>query len=167
MSTLIRTSNKAGRRLGLVIALGASLVGCSSSAASSSPAASSPAASASASAAGGTTVTADLSEFKIVLGSATGPAGAVTFSVTNKGSTVHEFVVFKTDLAPDKLPLSADGTEVDEAGAGLTAVDEVEDVAVGTTATLPVDLPAGHYVLICNLPAHYTSGMHAEFTAGS
>ena len=46
----------------------------------------------------------------------------------------------------------------------MTLVDEVEDIAVGATASLPVDLAAGHYILICNIPAHYTSGMHAEFT---
>lgn len=79
---------------------------------------------------------------------------------------VHEFVVFKTDLAADKLPLAADGATVDEAGAGasLTLVDEVEDIAVGATASLAVELPAGHYVAICNVPAHYTSGMRVEFT---
>ena len=133
---------------------------CSSGGASSSPAG---AASQAASGSGGASVTAKLSEFKIELAAASAPAGSVTFALTNAGTVVHEFVVFKTDLAPDKLPLAADGTEVDEEGAGLTLVDEVEDVAVGATASLPVDLAAGHYVLICNLPAHYTSGMHAEF----
>ena len=105
-----------------------------------------------------------LSEFKIELAATSAPGGPVTFALTNAGTTVHEFVVFKTELAADKLPLAADGTEVDEEGAGLTAVDEVEDIAVGATATLPVDLATGHYVVICNLPAHYTSGMRAEFT---
>ena len=83
-----------------------------------------------------------------------------------EGATVHRFVVFKTDLTADKLPLAADGATVDEAGAGpsLTLVDEVEDIAVGATPSLSVDLPAARYVLTCNVPAHYTSGMHAEFT---
>ena len=31
-------------------------------------------------------------------------SGDVTFHITNEGSSTHEFVVFKTDLAPDKLP---------------------------------------------------------------
>jgi uncharacterized cupredoxin-like copper-binding protein len=134
---------------------------CSSGGASSSPAG---APSQAASGSGGASVTAKLSEFKIELGAATAPAGSVTFALTNAGTTVHEFVVFKTDLAPDKLPLAADGTEVDEAGAGLTLVDEVEDIAVGATASLPVDLATGHYVVICNVATHYTSGMHTEFT---
>jgi uncharacterized cupredoxin-like copper-binding protein len=137
------------------------LAACSGSGASSSPVG---APSAAASASGGASVTAKLSEFKIELAATTASAGSVTFAPTNAGTTVHEFVVFKTDLAPDKLPLSADGTEVDEAGAGLTLVDELEDIAVGATASLPVDLATGHYVVICNVPTHYTSGMHAEFT---
>lgn len=128
--------------------------GCGSGAATSAPSA----------AGGGASVSAALSEFKIELGATSAAAGPVTFNISNKGTTVHELVVFSTDLAADKLPMAADGTEVDEAGAGITAVDEVEDIAVGEAASLPVTLPAGHYVLICNLPAHYTSGMRAEFT---
>lgn len=146
------------RRLGLLTAIASLLVGCS---AGGSPSAAS-------SGSADTTVTTALTEFKIDLGTTSIPAGPVTFALSNKGTTEHEFVVFQTDFAVDKLPLSSDGTEVDEAAAGLTAIDEVEGIAVGATPTLAVTLPAGHYVLICNLPAHYTSGMRAEFTtAGS
>ena len=152
---------------GLALVAGAMLlVGCSSGA---SPSAAAPASQPPASVGGGgggTSVTAKLTEFKIELGAATAPGGPVTFELTNSGTVVHEFVVFKTDLAADKLPLAADGATVDEEGAGasLTLVDEVEDIAVGATASFAVDLPAGHYVAICNVPAHYTSGMHTEFT---
>jgi uncharacterized cupredoxin-like copper-binding protein len=156
---------------GLALVAGATLlVGCSSGASPSAAApASQPPASqppASVGGGGGTSVTAKLTEFKIELGATSAPAGPVTFELTNGGTVVHEFVVFKTDLAADKLPLAADGATVDEEGAGasLTLVDEVEDIAVGATASLAVDLPAGHYVAICNVPAHYTSGMHTEFT---
>jgi uncharacterized cupredoxin-like copper-binding protein len=113
----------------------------------------------------GAAITAGLSEFKIDLSAANAAAGPVTFALTNNGTTMHEFVVFQTDLAVDKLPMTADGTIVDEAGAGITLVDEVEDIEVGAAASLDVTLPAGHYVLICNIPAHYASGMHADFTA--
>ncbi len=140
-------------RLAVLVAVTALIAACSSS--GSSP---------STGAAGPTDVSAGLSEFNIDLAANTGSAGSVTFDLKNNGTTTHEFVVFKTDLPPDQLPLSADGTEVDEEGAGITAVDEVEDIEAGATANLTVDLPAGHYVVICNLPAHYTSGMHAEFT---
>ena len=136
------------------------IAACSGGASSSPAGAPSQAASGSA----GASVAAKLSEFKIELDATSAAGGPVTFALTNASTIVHEFVVFKTDLAPDKLPLAADGTEVDEEGAGMTLVDEVEDIAVGATASLPVDLAAGHYILICNIPAHYTSGMHAEFT---
>jgi uncharacterized cupredoxin-like copper-binding protein len=98
-------------------------------------------------------------------------AGKVTFTANNEGEKVHEFVIFKTDLAPDALPTTADG-KVDEEGAGLEAVDEIEDIAAGTSADLTVDLQPGKYVLICNVVAevegktelHYKEGMHAAFT---
>ena len=37
------------------------------------------------------------------------------------------------------------------------------DIAPGDTPELELSLDAGHYVLICNLPGHYTQGMHSEF----
>jgi len=149
------------RRVLAVASVGVLVLGCSGTTTSPSVAAPSVA---DPSGAGGTTVAAILTEFKIELDATSAPAGSVSFALDNKGTVVHEFVVFQTDLAADKLPLSADGTAVDEAGGGLTLVDEVEDIEVGATPTLTVDLPAAHYVLICNVPAHYTSGMRAEFT---
>ncbi len=41
------------------------------------------------------------------------------------------------------------------AGAGLRA---------GASKTVALSLPPGHYVLLCNLPAHYKSGQYAAFT---
>ncbi len=56
------------------------------------------------------------------------------------------------------------GNIVDEEGTGVTHVDEVEDVQIGTPQDLTVDLQAGNYVVLCNLPAHYGLGMHASFS---
>jgi uncharacterized cupredoxin-like copper-binding protein len=103
-------------------------------------------------------------DFAISLSPTTVDAGKVTFDVTNNGPSVHEFVVFKTDLAADQLPLSKDGSQVDENGSGVTHVDEIEDVKSGSTQTLQVQLQAGKYVVICNLPGHYKLGMHAPLT---
>lgn len=144
----------ARRRLSMVAAA-LLLVGCGGGASPSIVAAPS---------SGGTSVATALSEFKIELAATSAPAGPVTFQLTNAGKELHEFVVFRTDLAVDKLPLAADGSEVDEAGAGITIVDEVEDIEVGATPSLALDLPAGRYVAICNIPTHYASGMRAEFT---
>jgi len=155
-----------GSLAGLCVVLVASALVVAGCSAGASPSPAAPASQAAASGAAGTSATAKLTEFKIELGAASAPAGPVTFALTNSGTVLHEFVVFKTDLAPDKLPLAADGATVDEAGAGasLTLVDEVEDIEAGASASLAVDLAAGHYVVICNVPAHYTSGMRAEFT---
>ncbi len=110
---------------------------------------------------GASAINADLSEWKISLDPTVGKAGTVTFTIKNGGEETHEFVVVKTDLAADALPVVDDKVSED----AVTAVDEVEDITAGSTATLELpDLAAGHYVVICNLLAHYGKGMHAEFT---
>ena len=106
-------------------------------------------------------VNATLTEFKVDTNSDKAASGSVTFTIKNDGTVVHEFVVLKTDLASDKLPTTADG-KVDEESSELSGVDEVEDIAPGTTETLTVDLPAGHYVVVCNLPGHYAGGMRSS-----
>ncbi len=86
--------------------------------------------------------------------------GKITFHITNQSdATTHEFVVFKTDLAEDKLPV--DEGEVNEDADSLDHIDEVEDIEAGKTKDLTVDLEPGHYVLICNITGHYQMGMHA------
>ncbi|MFN8628894.1 MAG: plastocyanin/azurin family copper-binding protein [Chloroflexota bacterium] len=104
-----------------------------------------------------------LSEFRISLQTYTVTAGKVTFTVTNGGGITHEFVIKKTDLQDDKLPLAEDGT-VNEDAPELGQVGEVPDLEVGLTQTLEVDLVPGNYVFFCNLPTHYASGMHGTFT---
>jgi uncharacterized cupredoxin-like copper-binding protein len=144
-----------------LLAMGALIVACT-------PAGSS--ASATDGAGGGaTTVNVTLQEFSVVLDSATAPAGEVTFHVTNDGpEDVHEFVIFKTDLAPDALPTAEDGS-VDEAGEGVELIDEIEDIPVGESQDVTVTLDAGSYALICNIvesgEVHYTLGMRTGFTA--
>ncbi len=85
-------------------------------------------------------------------------AGAVTFDVANEGKLMHEMVVIKTDEGAANLGLP--NGEADEAD----AIDEVADLPAGDTATLDLDLPAGKYALVCNLPGHYAAGMYADFT---
>jgi len=102
-------------------------------------------------------------DFSITLDPSTASAGSVTFNIDNQGPATHEFVVFKTDLAPDALPTASDGT-VDEEGKGVQHIDEVEDIAAGSTQTLTTDLKSGSYVVICNLPGHYQQGMRAPLT---
>jgi uncharacterized cupredoxin-like copper-binding protein len=110
---------------------------------------------------GGVAVT--LADFTITADPDSASAGEVTFDVTNDAEQTHEFVVFQTDLAPDQLP-TEEGGDVDEAGEGVALVDEIEDIEGGSTQSLTVNLDAGSYVLICNLPGHYAQGMNTGFT---
>ncbi len=122
---------------------------------------------------GATTVAVTLQEFAVSADPASVPAGSVTFDVTNDGpDDVHEFVVIKTDLAPTDLPTDKDGAVLED-GEGMEVVDEIEDIPVGESPSLTVDLEAGAYVLICNivqeeddgtLEAHYAEGMRTGFT---
>ena len=121
---------------------------------------------------GGNSVDATLANFSITLDSSSAKSGEVTFNLTNDGPSVHEFVVVKTDLAPDQLPTKDEGGVqiVDEEGAGIEPVDEVEDIANGASADLKVTLQPGSYVLLCNRSedgGHYSQGMHTAFTVSS
>ncbi|WP_217924291.1 hypothetical protein [Miltoncostaea oceani] len=99
-------------------------------------------------------------EFGITADPATVPAGPATFAVSNAGEILHEMVVVP---APDGVDgLTLDGGEADETG----ALGEVADLAPGDDGTLTVDLPAGDYVLLCNLPGHFAGGMYTALTVG-
>jgi uncharacterized cupredoxin-like copper-binding protein len=111
---------------------------------------------------GGGGVGVTLADYSVTLDSTSLSAGDVTFNVTNDAGQVHEFVVVKTDLAEDALPL-VEG-DVDEESTEISPVDEIEDIEPGTSPSLAVTLEAGSYVALCNLPGHYGQGMHAAFT---
>ena len=87
-------------------------------------------------------------------------AGEVTFEATNSGAAPHEFVVIRTDLAPDALPVAAG--LVDESQ--VEVIGRMPQVPAGESATLRVSLETGNYALICNIPAHYGLGMLVAFT---
>ncbi len=114
-----------------------------------------------------------MQEFSVVPSATSAPLGEVTFDVTNSGpEEIHEFVVFATDLAPDALPTNPDGS-VDETGAGIELIGEIEDIPVGQTMSTTVALEASGYVLVCNIVqgegeesiSHYQQGMRVGFTA--
>ncbi len=112
-------------------------------------------------------IDAALTTYKITLSKNTASAGDIIFHVHNDATDLkHEFVIFKTDLPEDQLPLNDEGA-VDEEGAGVTHIDEVE-VEAGQAADLAVNLEPGKYVLICNIndnnEMHYMHGMHVAFT---
>jgi uncharacterized cupredoxin-like copper-binding protein len=103
-------------------------------------------------------------DFAIAPSAPAATAGLVDFAVSNAGPSEHEFLIFKSDLAADKLPLGSDG-RVDENGAGATKVfDSGSNIAVNGSKTFQTALTPGTYVLVCNLPGHYAAGMHATIT---
>jgi uncharacterized cupredoxin-like copper-binding protein len=103
-----------------------------------------------------------LTSYAITPSTDTAKAGDITFSVTNNATDMaHEFVIVSTDLAANALPLDANG-DVDEDK--IDIVDEILDLQPGDSQDLTVNLPAGHYVLLCNLPGHYAQGMYLDFT---
>lgn len=112
-------------------------------------------------------VDAALTTYKIALDKDSAPAGEITFHIHNDATDLnHEFVVFKTDLPEDQLPLNSEGI-VDEEASGITLIDEAEDIEPGASTDLTVTLDAGNYVLVCNTDSdqmHYQHGMHTKFT---
>ena len=105
-------------------------------------------------------VAAQLLEMAIPLAVTEVAAGSVTFDVANVGTVEHEFAIIPTDLPADGLPVK-DGV-VDETQVAVVARTGL--IAPGASETLSVDLPAGHYVIICNVPGHYLAGMRTELT---
>jgi uncharacterized cupredoxin-like copper-binding protein len=157
----------------------AGLAACSSSGAgasaapSTAPSAADAASASPADAAGaGGTVDVVLQEFAVLPSVPSIGHGSVTFNATNTGpEDAHEMVVFKTDLGLHDLPASAEG-KVDEEGAGLTFIGEIEEFEPGKTGTGTFDLAPGRYVLVCNIvqdepdgskESHYIQGMEVEF----
>ena len=112
----------------------------------------------------GTPVNVLLEDFKVRQDAAVVPAGTVRFRIRNQGPTSHEFIVVRTDRAPDKLPLQRDGLTVNEDAQGINLLDEADGLDIDDRRTLVLDLAAGHYVMYCNLEGHYLGGMYAALT---
>jgi uncharacterized cupredoxin-like copper-binding protein len=85
-------------------------------------------------------------------------AGKVTFVVRNVGRLKHEFVVVKTKRRAANLPLK--GARAVETG----RVGKIPTFKPGQTKRLTLTLKRGHYVLFCNLPAHYKAGQRSDFS---
>jgi hypothetical protein len=107
-------------------------------------------------------ITGTLNEWAVAVDAPNAKAGEVTFTVSNNGTIGHEFLVIKTNLGLGEIPL--DGDHFAEPTDGIEVVDEIGEFTKGTTETLVLNLEAGTYQLVCNLPDHYGAGMHTSFT---
>ena len=119
-------------------------------------AASAPASAAAGAKGGGLTVT--TTEFAFAPTTLTAKAGRVKVTLVNHGSAKHELVVLKTAQAAGGLKVS--GGRVSEAH----AVGEVSETAAGATKSATLNLKAGRYVFVCNIPGHYQGGMRGTLT---
>ncbi|HVZ02472.1 MAG TPA: sulfocyanin-like copper-binding protein [Dongiaceae bacterium] len=90
-------------------------------------------------------------------------AGPVTFDVVNLSrSLVHDLVVIAVDPNNPSLPYDYNNWQVVESQTKVAG--EMEQVKPDDEATLTLTLPAGDYVLICNVPGHFAAGMVAPLT---
>jgi uncharacterized cupredoxin-like copper-binding protein len=104
-------------------------------------------------------VSVGLSEWKVTPSTTTAAAGPVTFDVHNAGAQPHEMVVLKTTKAAAALGKAGTARLPETGHAG-----EVATLKAGASGKTTIDLKPGHYVLICNLPGHWTAGMRSDFT---
>ena len=96
------------------------------------------------------------------------PHGTVSFVVTNGGSITHEMVVLPDDHVFGTRPMGAEKV-IDETGslgeASKTGGKGAgRGIAPGSSSWLTITLKPGQYELVCNVPRHYTLGMHAQLT---
>jgi hypothetical protein len=91
-------------------------------------------------------------------------AGKHTIALTNNGAQPHELLLFRTDLSAKALPVDANGNVIEESPLLHKVIDSGQGLGAGATQIIPTTLPPGHYVAVCNLPAHYRSGMRLDVT---
>ena len=99
---------------------------------------------------------------RIVLDRRSVPAGKVTFHAVNQSKElVHELLVVRPEPG-QALPYDEKKAVVSE---GRTHVlGEVDDLRPGASGTVTLDLEPGSYMLLCNQPGHYKSGMKTMFS---
>jgi uncharacterized cupredoxin-like copper-binding protein len=95
-------------------------------------------------------------------------AGTVSFRVANIGTLVHELVVLPLPAGQtvgDRVPTS-DGRVAETGSVGeasnTCASGTGTGLTPGTIGWVTLQLPPGHYELVCNLAGHYAAGMYAE-----
>ena len=85
-------------------------------------------------------------------------AGRLEVTASNEGSAPHEFVLLRTNKAPDAV--GTGGGKASEQG----LVGEIEEQQPGSSATQAFRVKAGKYVYVCNVGSHYGQGMHGALT---
>ena len=101
-------------------------------------------------------------EWEIKISAAKHVPGSITFNLMNNGTIPHEFLVVRTDKTAAELLNDVDPAtnRIDEAL--LDVIDEQPEYDAGAPGSVTVDLPVGHYVVMCNIQGHYKNGMYAD-----
>ncbi len=103
-------------------------------------------------------------EMAIKLTPATVPAGPVDFVIHNNGAVPHEFVVFKTNLALNQLPMKEGKLDEDSKSLKNVADSGEQKLNSGENKTLHANLTPGKYAVICNVGNHFRLGMKTTLT---
>jgi len=91
-------------------------------------------------------------------------AGPVKFEVTNwSRGMVHEMLIVAVDNPNAPLPYDYSKGKVAEDQ--VKTMGETAELAPNMSKTLEVTLPAGSFLLICNVAGHYAAGMATPFLA--
>jgi len=90
-------------------------------------------------------------------------AGPVKFLVSNDSKTlVHEMLVVSVANPNAVLPYNKKDNRVIESK--IKDLGEASDLPPGTKKTLTLTLKPGDYILMCNQPDHYKTGMRVNLT---
>ena len=96
-------------------------------------------------------------------------AGFVSIKAENTGKENHELVIVKGDTAAEALPKDADGGMDEDKLPEGGLIGEIEPFAPASVCKGVFNLPAGKYVLLCNITetepngekeSHFKEGMH-------
>jgi uncharacterized cupredoxin-like copper-binding protein len=89
-------------------------------------------------------------------------AGTHRLRLVNAGAQPHELLVFRTPLRANALPVDENGKVIEESPRLQSVLDSGNSLNPHETQPLTVKLTPGHYVAVCNLPAHYGRGMRLD-----
>jgi uncharacterized cupredoxin-like copper-binding protein len=91
-------------------------------------------------------------------------AGEITFEVLNSSKdTIHEMIITRLRDLTMLFPYNSSESKVDE-DKMPDILGEVSELDPGKTAALRLDLKPGKYLLFCDVPGHFTSGMWTILT---
>ncbi|MDQ2748673.1 MAG: hypothetical protein M3Y44_03955 [Actinomycetota bacterium] len=98
-------------------------------------------------------------------------SGTASLRVHNTGYLTHELVVLPLasgQAAGSRVP-GSDGRVAEDGSLGEASASCASGtgrgITAGSTGWVTLNLPAGRYEILCNLPGHYAAGMYTELLA--